>query len=182
MNGVGLGYGHGHENFEDVLRRKLAGDLSKVSRGVLKVVLGEWQQKLAGGKATGYDAYAIIEKILNGNKETLGFLKVEDPRRAQYEEETATCTALLKETVSMGLLPYYHTTDETFAKVNADSELLAKVNDLLSNVDRTVPLDDNKNKKWIGQSTGAIVKFMNGQKLDVKGEVVKEVLARIMGG
>ena len=167
--------------FEEVLRQKLASDVSKVSKGILKVVLGEWQQKLAGGKATGYDAYAIIEKILGGNKETLGYLKPDDARRATFEEENATVTALLTETVQMGLLPYYNTADETFAKVSGDEATTAKVNELLGNIDKTLPLDDNKNKRWVGQATGVIVKFMNGQKLDVKGDVVKEVLVRILG-
>jgi septum formation topological specificity factor MinE len=166
-------------SFEQLVREKISTTSSKVARDVLKLVLGEYQQKNATVAATSHDAYAIIEKIVNSNQETLGFLKQEDPRRNGLEEENQTLKVLLAEGVAKKILPYYHNVDEVLKRLEDTPSLKAQVGDLLSKVDRSLLLDDNKNKRWVGQATGAIVKHFQAEKLDVKGEVVKEALARI---
>jgi len=141
-------------SFEDVLRQKIAATPSKVAKSILKVVLGEFQQKNTTGKATEADGYKIIEKIVNGNNETLGFLKADDSRVAGLKEENEVVSALL---------PAYLTVDDVLLKINGDPQLLADV----------------KAAKGDGQATGVVSKWCKTQGLEAKGEVIKEAVTKV---
>lgn len=143
--------------FEEVIRGKIAESKSPVAKSILKVVLGEFQQKNAGGRATENDGYSIIEKIISGNKETLGYFKADDPRREKLEEENVVVGALL---------PPYLSQEEVLTKINADATLLADV----------------KAAKGDGQAVGVAVKWFKTQKLDVKGDTVKAAVAQVRTG
>lgn len=156
--------------FDEVLREKINTTSSKTAKSVLKVVLGEYQQKNASGKATEQDGYNVVEKLIAGNKETLGHLKADDPRREALEEENAVLATLL---------PPYLTADEVYALVKGNDKLLNEVNELFAKGDKTKPLTDAANAGYIGRSTGVVVKFCKAEKLDVKGDTVKEALGRI---
>ena len=145
--------------FDAIVRAKIATTESKVAKGILKVVLGEYQQKNASGKATVNDGYSIIEKIVAGNKETLGYMKADDARRAGLEEETATVSALL---------PPYLSVDDTLKTIKGNEKLLAEVT--------TIGVAN------IGRATGAVVKFCKAEKLDVKGDTVKDALTKLFNG
>jgi uncharacterized protein YqeY len=157
-------------SFEEVLRQKISGTKSKVGRSVLKVALGEFQQKNANGKATEQDGLSVVEKIINGNRETLAVLKQEDARRADLEEEIVTLSSLL---------PTYLTADEVLEKVRADSSLFGEVNTVLSQGDKTRPVEDPANAKLVGRATGSVVKFFKSANIAVKGDTVKEALSRL---
>mgnify|MGYP006320764971 CR=1 FL=1 len=141
-------------SFEDVLRQKIAAAPSKVAKSILKVVLGEFQQKNTTGKATEADGYKIIEKIVNGNNETLGYLKADDARASIMQEENEVVSALL---------PTYLTADEVLLKIIGEPQLLADV----------------KSAKGDGQATGVVSKWCKAQKLEAKGDVIKEVVTKI---
>lgn len=157
-------------SFEETLRQKIAVTKSKVGRGVLKVALGEFQQKNASGKATEQDGFSVIEKIINGNRETLAVLKQEDSRRADLEEEVA----ILSE-----LLPAYLTADEVFDKIKGDAVLCKDVNAVFDLGNRSLPASDASNAKNIGRATGVVMKYFKAAKLVVKGDAVNEALVRL---
>ena len=141
-------------SFEDVLRQKIAAAPSKVAKSILKVVLGEFQQKNTTGKATEAHGYKTIAKVDNGNNETLGYLKADDARASIMQEENEVVSALL---------PTYLTADEVLLKIIGEPQLLADV----------------KSAKGDGQATGVVSKWSKAQKLEAKGDVIKEVVTKI---
>lgn len=83
-------------SLEQTLRTRIASyHFSAPERSVLKVVLGELQQK---GDATDEVGFTVIKKMIKSNEENLGYLAETDHRRAQY---------LLENEVLGSLLPKY---------------------------------------------------------------------------
>ncbi len=239
-------------NFEEILRNKIATTPSKTAKTILKVVLGEFQQKNSSGKATIEEGYKIVEKIISGNIETLGYLSnlnfvlkthffstvqeiknqldksgchytliqagvgdsitlgdvqlccdkttknpwvigfgvtvdqdacclatKEGVRIANYAHDFSMMladiitlagppdsrVATLKEEIETvkALLPTYLSADEIFAQVISDEQLVSDV----------------KSAKNDGQATGTLVKWCKAQKMEVKGDTVKEVVKKI---
>lgn len=154
-------------SFEQAVREKIASNPSKVAKGILKVVLGEFQQKNASGKATDNDGYSIIEKIVNGNKETIGYLKPEDPRVAVMTEENEVVSSLL---------PPYMSAAEVAVFIGDTPDLLLAVTNAFGNCDNAKPVTDKANAGNIGKITGVVVKACKAANKEVKGDAVKEAL------
>lgn len=160
-------------SFEQIVRGKITATTSKVAKGILKVVLGEYQQKDASGKATVNDGYSIVEKIVNGNKEMLGYLKPEDPRIAVLVEENEVVTTLL---------PPYLTVDDVIGKINGDTELRQSVALFMDKCYPAKMPSDIANAAFVGRAIGVVTKWCKANQLDVKGEVVKEALVKLTFG
>lgn len=138
--------------FEPIIRDLIAKSDSKVVKSVLKVVLGDFQTKNAKGTATDKDGFAIIEKIMTGNLETIGYLSAEDPRRQVLIEENECLATLLPKSATV-------------------EEVLAVITDEMKN---HVALAKND-----GMATGILVKFAKAQGLNVKGDTAREAVSRI---
>lgn len=156
--------------FEEVIRQKIAESKSKVARGVLKVVLGEFQQKNVSGKATEQDGYNIIEKIINGNKETMSFMQPEDPRLAILTEESQVVSTML---------PTYLTADQVLSQLKTCELCSAAIRELFSKCDKNKPVTDVDNASQIGRATGVVIKCCKGAKLEVKGDAAKEAIIKL---
>ena len=137
---------------EQRIRDVIARTTNPNQKNVLKVVLGEFQQKNAGGKATDADLVKIAEKIVEGNKETLGYLKEGDPRIAVLNDENA---------IVAEFIPKYLGVDDVLPLVPADVQAQVKAagND--------------------GQATGVLSKWAKAGNHSVKGDVLKQVVGKI---
>lgn len=134
--------------FEQELRDKINGfPHGSADRNLLKVVLGDWQQKAASGKVTDEIGHAVVKKIIVGNTENLGYLPEGDPRRA---------TLLHENEVLATLLPSYWSGDQI-------SQCL---------VEGGVDLHSGNE----GQATGRAMKFLKEQNALVEGGTVKDVV------
>ena len=139
--------------FEEILRDKLI-VANKTDKAILKVVLGEFQQKNSLDKATDQDGYNIVEKIISANNETSGYFKPEDPRLIVLQQEN---------NVLAGLLPVYMLLEDLLTKL----EFLKSVI-VVANSD--------------GSAMRIAIKWCKDQKIDVKGDTVKQAVTLFRAG
>lgn len=141
-------------SFEQTIRDRIAKS-TPVVRNVLKVVLGEYQQKNFDGRATEQTGLNIIEKLIKANDDTLGYLKSEDGRIATLREENEALVSLL---------PKYLTCEQICKKIAGDESLYKSVMECGNS----------------GRTVGMVVKWCKTNNLEVKGEVVREAVQKIL--
>jgi len=138
--------------FEEMLRDRIAKcPYGSSERNLLKVVLGDLQQKSASGKVTEEIAHAVVKKIIKGNEESMGYLSEGDLRRAQYLNENE---------ILSGLLPKYLTADQ--------------IRESLTTAGIDVSSMPNE-----GQATGRAMQHFKATNSPVEGQTVKEVVQAI---
>lgn len=82
--------------FEETIRDRIKkSSYPSVERDVLKVVLGDLQQKASGGKVTDEIGHGIVKKMVQSNKENLQHLETADLRYVKYVEENEVLESLL---------------------------------------------------------------------------------------
>lgn len=82
--------------FEQELKKKInETPHGSPARNLLKVVLGEWQQKTATVAGTDEMGFNLVRKMVAGNDECLTYLAKEDPRHAKALEENVLLQQLL---------------------------------------------------------------------------------------
>jgi hypothetical protein len=141
-------------SFEQSLRDRInKAPFRSREKDLLKVVLGEVQQKSAGGKVTDEQGLAIVKKMAKANEETLGLLGAEDKRREQYEEENA---------ILQSLLPNYLTVEQIVQRLTEGG--LA---------------DEIKTAKNEGQATGIAMKKLKADNAPVEGDTVKQAVVKL---
>lgn len=139
--------------------QKIRDRISKVpfkskEKEILKVVLGEVQQKSNMGSFSEESGISMVKSMIKNNIEkVLIYMSADDPRRAPLEEENRVLTSLL---------PAYLTKDEVRAKLNE--------------VNLGGAFKDMKNE---GMAVGAAMKFFKGLNLAVEGDVVKQVVQEL---
>lgn len=138
-------------SFEEMLRDRIAkSPYGSAERNLLKVVLGDLQQKVTGS-VTDEVAHAVVKKIIKGNDESLGYLPQGDARRAQY---------LAENEILADLLPKYLTADQIRESLEAAGI-------------------DVKSMPNEGQATGKAMQHFKAKNAPVEGQTVKEVVQAI---
>ncbi len=142
-------------SFEQELRDRInKAPFRSKEKDILKVVLGELQQKSASGKISDETAHNYVKSMIKNNVEkVLAVLKPDDPRRAGYEEENK---------ILQSLLPKYLTADEVEASLKA-ADLVEQV----------------KSAKNEGQATGVAMKHFKATDAKVEGDTVKAVVKKL---
>jgi uncharacterized protein YqeY len=143
-------------SFEEKLRERLnKAPFRSKEKDLLKVVLGELQQKSASGKVTDEQGLAIVKSMIKNNIEkVLPHLKEGDERKTVIEEENKILQALL---------PAYLTVEQV-------KELLAKYQGLT---------EDIQAAKNDGQATGLAMKYLKSLNAQVEGETVKQAILEL---
>lgn len=137
--------------FEQVIREKIAvAPLNSKERDLLKLILGDLQQKSARSSVNDETGYGIVRGIINANEENIRHLKG-DSRADSYKSENDYLKALL---------PNYLTFDE----------ILSHLGDLMESI------ISSQND---GKATGIAVQYFKSNDLKVQGDVVKEVVQKI---
>ena len=137
-------------SFEQKLRDRIKNaGFGSVEKNVLRVVLGDVQLKAAKSKINDEACYGIVKKIVQGNKDSIGYMAMDDPRKSQYEQENVILSSLL---------PEYLTADQIRGKLTP--ELIEQV----------------KSSKNDGQCVGLVMSYLKKENLLVEGETVKEVV------
>lgn len=137
--------------FEENLRERIKkSPINSVERTVLKVVLGEIQQKSASKAITEEQCHSIVKGMVASNKENLGFLQSSDPRYDKYVEENDVLNELL---------PKYLTVDQITERLTASGIDFKAVSE--------------------GQATGKAMQFFKAQNAPVEGQTVKQVVAEL---
>lgn len=120
-------------------------------RNLLKVVLGEVQQKSALAPFTDEMGLALIKKMMKANEETIPLLSATDARRSN----------LLEENKILGrLLPQYWSVEQVRERLQADGI-------------------DIKRAKNDGQATGLAMQHLKKLNAPVEGQTVKAAVADI---
>lgn len=141
-------------SFEQTVRDRIAkAPFRSREKDILKVVLGDIQQKAAGGTITEEQGHALVKKLVKGNEETLGHLKADDARRPQYVEENAILATLL---------PSYLTAEQVTAELTSAGVV-----------------EQVKAAKNEGQATGVAMKHLKGKGLAVEGDEVKKAVTAL---
>lgn len=85
--------------FETALREKItASKFGSLEKDILKIVLGEIQQK---NNITDEACYVIVKKLIKSNDENIGYLKDEDSRKEKYTKENIVLESLLPNYLSL---------------------------------------------------------------------------------
>lgn len=148
-------------SFETTIRDRIrktmvSADREKSSkeREILKVVLGEFQQKSASGKATDELGHSIVKTMLKNNVEgVLAVLPADDVRRGDIERENV---------VLESLLPRYLTAEEIETSLADVTEQIRAA-------------------KSEGQATGVAMKALKAAAANVEGDAVRQVVIKIRG-
>lgn len=143
-------------SFEQTLRDRISkAPFRSKEKDLLKVVLGDVQQKSASGKVSDEQGLGIVKSMIKNNVEkVLVHLKEDDPRHAVIVEENK---------ILASLLPTYLTVDEV-------KELLAKYDSMVS---------DLKAAKSEGQATGIAMKYLKSVNAQVEGDTVKQAVQQL---
>jgi uncharacterized protein len=123
-------------------------------KSLLKVVLGEVQQKSALGEFTEEMGLAIVKKMMKANEETIPHMSEADSRRAKLLEENK---------VLASLLPQYWTAGQIRERLQADG----------------VNVQSAKND---GQAIGMAMQHLKKINAPVEGQTVKEAVAEMRKG
>ncbi len=138
--------------FEQELRKKInETPHGSPARNLLKVVLGEWQQKTATALGTDEMGFNLVRKMVAGNEECLTHLAEDDPRHAKALEENV----LLQQ-----LLPAFLTADQIKTAL-----LEAGI--------------DVKSARGEGPAMGLVMKHFKGKGQAVEGDTVKKVVQEL---
>lgn len=138
--------------FEQTLRDKIQkAPFRSAEKEILKVVLGEYQQKTATAKATDEIGHTIVKKMIAANKENLGLLPNADPRCAQFNQENIFLNQLL---------PQYWSQEQIVASLTEAS------------VDVKTAAND-------GQAMGVAMQHLKKVGAPVEGQTVKEAVATL---
>lgn len=152
-------------SFETTLREKIGkAAFGSQERNLLKVVLGEFQQKAANGKVTDEQGLAIVKSMIKNNKEFMDptqeegkpvkpSLAADSPKRAELMAENAVLETLL---------PKYLGKDEAVA--------------MLKQKGWDIPIRDAKGD---GAAIGLAVKFFKSVNVDVEGNTVKQAVQEL---
>lgn len=114
-------------------------------RNLLKVVLGEVQQKSALGAFTEDMGHAIVKKMMKANEETIPHLSESDARRGKLLEENK---------ILAGLLPQYWSAAQVRQQLEADGI-------------------DIKSAKNDGQAMGLAMQHLKKINAPIEGQAVK---------
>lgn len=139
---------------EQELRRRItASKIGSTERDVLRVVLGECQQKSFSGKISDDIVVGVIRKLLKSNQETIGYLKENDNRRSDYLEEIEVLNSLL---------PAFWSETEIKSKIISEG-LFEKVKMARSN----------------GEAVGLVMGQFKKTNAPVEGNTVKKVIEQL---
>jgi len=142
-------------SYEQQIRERMSkAPHGSTERNLLKVVLGEVQQKSAMGEFTEEMGLAIVKKMMKANEETLPHLSETDSRRAKLLEENKVLTTLL---------PQYWTAGQIRERLQADG----------------VNVQGAKND---GQAIGMAMQHLKKINAPVEGQTVKEAVAEMRKG
>lgn len=142
-------------SFQQDLRDRISKlPFKSYEKEVLKVVLGEAQQKSINFDCTHDQGYNIVRSMVKNNTEkVLPYLATDDSRRKLIEEENNILTSLLPVSLSK---------DEILKKI-AEADLMAGI----------------KGAKNEGQVIGLLMKHFKNLNLFVEGDIVKQVVQEI---
>jgi hypothetical protein len=146
--------------FEDTLRARITkAPFKSREKDVLKVVLGEVQQKAATGPVTDEQGHAIVKSVIKNNKEFMDPLpKPGEPVRPALPADHPKRAELMEENAVLGsLLPSYLGKDEAVA--------------MLTEKGWATPIKEAKSE---GQAIGLAVKFFKSVGVAVEGDTVKQ--------
>lgn len=136
--------------FEQMLREKInSSPFGSKERNLLKVVLGEWQQKTAIGKTTDELGQSIVKKMIKANEENIGLLALADERRDDFVVENKVLAELLPQYLSA-----------------------AQITAALAEVDLKTPASE-------GAAVGLAMQHLKKLNANVEGQTVKKVVAEI---
>jgi len=137
-------------SFEELIRERMhKAPHGSNERNLLKVVLGEVQQKSALAPFTEDMGHALIKKMIKANEETLPHLKESDPRHGKL---------LAENPILASLLPQYWSVEQILQRLQADGiDLKAAKND--------------------GQAMGLAMQHLKKIEAKVEGQAVKEAVA-----
>ena len=142
-------------SYEEQIRDRMSkAPHGSAEKNILKVVLGEVQQKSANAPFTEEMGQAIVKKMMKANEETIPHLSETDPRRAKLLEENKILTSLL---------PQYWTAGQIRERLQADG----------------VNLQGAKND---GQAIGMAMQHLKKINAPVEGQTVKEAVAEMRKG
>lgn len=139
-------------SMEEIVRKRIAETpfSDKVTRGILKVLLGDLQLKSAKDPKFNDDkALGVVKAIIEGNNKFLAALAVDDPRALAYRQENE---------ILGSFLPNYWSAEQI-------AEELKKVD--LQAVDN------------VGQAIGVAMKHLKAIDAPVEGQTVREVVAKL---
>jgi hypothetical protein len=139
-------------SFEQIIRDRLSkAPHGSTEKSILKVVLGDVQQKSALGEFTLDMGHALVRKMIKANDETLPHLPAADPRRGKLLEENQ---------ILGSLLPQYWSVQQVCERLQADG----------------VNIKDAKND---GQAMGLAMQHLKKLNAPVEGQTVKEAVAQM---
>ncbi len=139
-------------SFEEELRNRISkAPHGSMEKNLLKVVLGEVQQKSAMDSFSDEMGYSLVKKMIKANEENVGRLPSEDPRHQQFLEENKILDSLL---------PQYWSVEKIQQQLEADGV-------------------DVKAAKNDGQATGMAMKHLKSINALVEGDTVREAVARM---
>ena len=139
---------------EQIRERMYKAPHGSTEKSLLKVLLGEVQQKSDMGQFTEEMGLAIVKKMMKANEETIPHLSETDPRRAKLLEENKVLTSLL---------PQYWTAGQIRERLQADG----------------VNVQGAKND---GQAIGMAMGHLKKINAPVEGQTVKEAVAEMRKG
>ena len=142
-------------SYEEQIRgRMIKAPHGSTEKSLLKVLLGEVQQKSNIGQFTDEMGLAIVKKMMKANEETIPHLSEIDPRRAKLLEENKVLTSLL---------PQFWTAGQIRERLQADG----------------VNVQGAKND---GQAIGMAMGHLKKMNAPVEGQTVKEAVAEMRKG
>jgi uncharacterized protein len=139
---------------EQIRERMYKAPHGSTEKSLLKVLLGEVQQKSNIGQFTDEMGLAIVKKMMKANEETVPHLGETDSRRAKLLEENLVLT---------GLLPQYWNIGQIRERLQADG------------VNVQVAKND-------GQAIGMAMGHLKKINAPVEGQSVKEAVAEMRKG
>lgn len=83
-------------SFEQELRTRITkAPLGSIEKNVLRVVLGECQLKASGRPISDDVGLQIVKQMLKSNQENLRYIKSDNPRLKEFEDENVILESLL---------------------------------------------------------------------------------------
>jgi len=126
---------------------------NEVKKSILRVVLGDLStlESRSGKKASDEEVKRVLKKIVEGNTETLQYLKPEHPSYVKLTAENHILNSLLPKSLSK-------------------QEIKEALSDLLEEI---------KSAKSDGQATGMAMKFLKQAGKEVDGNTVSETIKEV---
>lgn len=184
--------------FETVLREKIAkAGFGSDERTLLKVVLGDIQQKSATGKVTDEVCHGIVKKMIESNKQNLDYLTDSHLKSLVKKDKYDEAVILAKESanasdrlgslsaalVQLGFVKSEQLTpsDYRYQKFQEENQILVELLPQYMTPDqiRKSLIDagvDVKSQQNDGQATGKAMAHFKSTNAPVEGQTVKEVV------